>query len=226
MKSLSVESSSYSSLLFSVLLQKLPPELRLVMSREIREDNWNLDSLLKQLEEEIKARERAMPPSTQPSTGRKIGQRNDSTGTLLALTNPPSCCFCHQPHPSSGCQTVLDIGERKQILKRSGRCFICLKKYHISKECRSATRCRKCRGRHHVSICTKDSSETTRPAIQSGGASPTRGASSVAPQPSLNPRASTFSPATTNSMYAGTNTQECCFRQQGRRFTTTFSCGG
>lgn len=45
---------------------------------------------------------------------------------------------------SNGCKTVTDVGERKQILKRSGRCFICLKKYHISKECRSTTRCQKC----------------------------------------------------------------------------------
>ena len=71
LKSLGVESSSYGSILFSVLLQKLPPELRLILSREIREDDWNLDSLPKQMEEEIKARERAMPPSTQPLTTKK-----------------------------------------------------------------------------------------------------------------------------------------------------------
>lgn len=49
LKSLGVESNSYGSLLFSVLLQKIPPELRLIMSRKITEDDWNLDALLKQL---------------------------------------------------------------------------------------------------------------------------------------------------------------------------------
>ena len=52
LKSLGVELTSYGRLLLSVLLQKLPLDLRL-LSREIREDDWNLDSLLRQLEEEI-----------------------------------------------------------------------------------------------------------------------------------------------------------------------------
>ena len=100
LKSLGVESSSYGSILFLVLLQKLPPELRLILSREIREDDWNLDSLLKQMEEEIKARERAMPPSTQPLTTKKIGSINDSTGTastLLAPSNMHSMLFSPRP---------------------------------------------------------------------------------------------------------------------------------
>ena len=119
------------------------------MSREIDEDNWNLDSLLQKLEEEIKARERAMPSAIQLPTVKKSGTKNDSVGTaatLITSTNPPSCCFCQQFHPSSECKAVIDIGERRQILMRSGRCFICLKKYHISKNCHSATRCRNCGG--------------------------------------------------------------------------------
>ena len=59
LKSLGVESTSYGSLLTSVLLQKLPHELRLIVSREVKEGDWNLDELLKQLEQEIGARERA-----------------------------------------------------------------------------------------------------------------------------------------------------------------------
>ena len=65
LKSLGVEPSSYGSLLSSVLLQKLPPELRLIVSREVSESDWNLDKLLKQLEREIKARERATMSTSQ-----------------------------------------------------------------------------------------------------------------------------------------------------------------
>ena len=46
-------------------------------------------------------------------------------------------------------QTVLTI------LKKSGRCFICLKKFHVGRDCRSAGRCSNCHGRHNVSICLK-----------------------------------------------------------------------
>ena len=60
LKSLGVESTSYGSLLTSVLLQKLPHELRLIVSGEVEEGDWNLDELLKQLEREIGAREREL----------------------------------------------------------------------------------------------------------------------------------------------------------------------
>ena len=144
-----------------------------------------------------------MPPSTQASTARKTGPRNDSTSTaatLLAPTNTSSCCFGHQSHPSSGCKTILDIGERKTILMRSGRCFFCLKKYHISKEFCSAIRCRNCGGRHHISICRKNLVETIKPAPQPStvtqGANPTK---------SLNPQANMLPSTTTSSMCAGTS---------------------
>ena len=50
LKSLGVDSTSYGSLLTWVLLQKLPVELRLIVSRAVEEDDWNLDTLLRQLE--------------------------------------------------------------------------------------------------------------------------------------------------------------------------------
>ncbi len=55
LKSLGVDSTSYGNLLTSVLLQKLPVELRLIVSRTVEEEDWNLDTLLKQLEREIEA---------------------------------------------------------------------------------------------------------------------------------------------------------------------------
>ena len=64
LKSLGVDSTSYGNLLSSVLLQKLPAELRLIVTRETIEDDWDLDALLKQLEREIEARERAMASSS------------------------------------------------------------------------------------------------------------------------------------------------------------------
>ena len=43
---------------------------------------------------------------------------------------------------------------RKQFLRGAGRCFVCLKKGHVSAKCRSGVRCTKCIGPpHHVSIC-------------------------------------------------------------------------
>ena len=53
MKPLGVSPDSYGTLLSSVLLNKLSLEIRLIASRKVDEDGWNLDALLKEVEEEI-----------------------------------------------------------------------------------------------------------------------------------------------------------------------------
>ena len=67
----------------------------------------------------------------------------------------PKCSYCWQSHSSNSCKTIVDVAERKQILRRAGRCFICLKKNHMSRDCQSTIKCPKCNGRHHVSICSE-----------------------------------------------------------------------
>ena len=57
LKSLGVAFDTYDSLLSPVLLNKLPTELRLIVSREIPETDWNLDVLLRVMEREVEARE-------------------------------------------------------------------------------------------------------------------------------------------------------------------------
>lgn len=48
---------SYGTLLSSVLIQKLPPELRLIIGGQVTED-WTLPSIMRILGEELEARER------------------------------------------------------------------------------------------------------------------------------------------------------------------------
>ena len=149
LRALGVPPESYGSLLSSVLINKLPQELRLIASREVKGEEWELDELMKIVEAEIKARERA--------TVTKVSNRVPPTGTTLVAHGANltvSCSYCRQPHPSNSCSAVTDVAERKQILKTSGRCFVCLRKYHMSRDCRSNSRCAKCSGKHHVSICT------------------------------------------------------------------------
>ena len=64
LRSLGIDSATYGALLSPVLLSKLPPELRLIVSRKVSESNLNLDDLLSTFEQELTARERI---STQPS---------------------------------------------------------------------------------------------------------------------------------------------------------------
>ena len=106
------------------------------------------------------------------------------------------CVYCGQGHPSSSCSTIIDIAIQKEILRKAGRCYTCLKRHHLSKNCRSRLRCDNCRGRHHVTICSRNVGQNTNPSI------PRQNASSRVP--SQGSEGST--PMTTNSFYASAGT--------------------
>ena len=201
LKSLGVASDSYGSLLSSVLLSKLPQELRLVISRKTSEDDWSLTALMKELEQEIKARERAAADPVTPSSQAKKHTRDQHTAaTLISVSSDTSCCYCRQPHPSATCETVTQVDARKQILRRSGRCFVCLRRGHIGRECRSRSKCSKCGGRHHHSICSRPQ-VTNVP--RTSPIAPT--SSEPSHKPTLNPEATPFTTPPTTSLYVNAN---------------------
>lgn len=63
LNALGVSADTYGGILSPVLIKKLPPELRLIVSREAGEE-WGLASLMKILEKELVARERAATKET------------------------------------------------------------------------------------------------------------------------------------------------------------------
>ena len=91
--------------------------------------------------------------------------------------------------------------DRKCVLQRTGRCFVCLRRGHVSRACTSSIRCPKCGGRHHVSICSKiqdarsqrDESQKTRatktdPTLTTSN----KGNHSLMGRPGLNPDAPVY----------------------------------
>ena len=60
LKGLGIDSKTYGTLLGSVLLNKLPQELRLIVRR--RNSDVKINELLKEVEQEIDARERVWVP--------------------------------------------------------------------------------------------------------------------------------------------------------------------
>ena len=121
LKALGVSADSYGSILSSVFVNKLPEELRLIVSRHVREDEWTLDAIMNVTEGEIIARERAHGNSCR---GPKQTMRDPLTASSLLTSGSgaPKCSYCHQPHTSSTCRTVTNVSERKQILRKTGRC--------------------------------------------------------------------------------------------------------
>ena len=155
LKSLGVNPDSYGELLTSVLMNKLPHGLQLLVSRQISEDDWRLDTIMKALAEEIQARERATAMQPSVSRSRSIKEIPVSATLLTDSASGPFCSYCHQSHQSNLCQMVTQPQARKQLLLKAGRCFNCLRQGHMTRNCRSRARCTKCGEKHHVSICLK-----------------------------------------------------------------------
>lgn len=192
LKSLGVSADTYGSLLSSVLLNKLPQELRLILSRGVGDGEWKLDRLMELLEGEVQARERATASSQ--ATPRKPFKGPPTAATLLTggseTAQTPACYYCQQSHLASSCEVVKTPEEKKRILRDAGRCFNCLRRGHVARQCRSKGKCTHCRGRHHSSICQRG--ESGPPTLNAGGR--------TAPQQSsgMDPTAPAFHPPTTS----------------------------
>lgn len=76
-----------------------------------------------------------------------------TTSALFTKHSRPTCTYCKQGHPSDSCKMVTNPAARKDILIKQGRCFVCLRKDHLSRNCPSKNECFKCKGKHHISIC-------------------------------------------------------------------------
>ena len=122
LKALGVPSEAYNSLLPSLLLKKLPQELCLNITRKLKDVDWKLDEIMRELGEELRARERAA------AEGRKSGSQHNTKsrsmpGTATTLFSGNQSCFCKQSHASETCKSVTDPGARQQFL-RDGNIFI------------------------------------------------------------------------------------------------------
>ena len=136
MSALGVSSDSYGSLLSSVLVKKLPPELRLLISRQMT-DNWDFRGIMKIVGKELEARERA----AMPHEGIEHRDSKSDQPSIAALVTGMSggeqsgYCYCQQLHAPTDCDIVTSTEERQSILRQAGRCFACLKRRHLVREC-------------------------------------------------------------------------------------------
>ena len=117
-----------------MLVKKLPNKLRLMVSREISGD-WELKSIMKILSEELEAREQLATPKVKDGS-----RRVDSilTTTAFVSGNRPigtGCCYYKGEHSPDACNIMSSVKDRKLSLRAAGRCYVCLKVGHLSRNC-------------------------------------------------------------------------------------------
>ena len=186
LSSLGVNSESYGSLLSPVLLQKLPLELRSIIRRQVSGG------------EKLQARERIVTLLNDCKSTHARTNVKPTTMTLLTEQRSEmqhTCCYCQGKHATDYCKEVGSAKERKQILRSSGICFACLRRGHVSRNCRSRGRCRGCGDRHHhTTICDQTVTQTENGSTQGQRSSNLTSTSRTAHKgdSSLNPAAEPF----------------------------------
>ena len=68
LRALGVQSSSYGGLLTPILISKLPTELRLIISRELKEGEWEFESMMEVVERERGGSQRAIHRSVESTS--------------------------------------------------------------------------------------------------------------------------------------------------------------
>lgn len=143
LQNLGVESKSYGSLLVPVIMSKIPEEMRLIVSRKFDQNTWDIDGMLEAFKTELEARERCfhMRSSSreEPPKRHNTGIKQDSTTSALFVDNRKkefdpttvTCTYCQGQHLSARCNIVSNVAARREILRRKGKCFNCLRSAHI-----------------------------------------------------------------------------------------------
>ncbi|XP_035215510.1 uncharacterized protein LOC118189075 [Stegodyphus dumicola] len=173
------DSGSFKSVLYPMIIKLIPQDIILEITRKCGSDeDWKFSKIIDILITEVEKRQKTIlfmknnTPSESETDGQpsleknydmsdRLGNRNvffketSTSYTPVSNVAEKSCIFCQNTeHVFENCDKNID--ERKDILRRNGRCFLCLKTGHLAKSCRKRVNCLACQNfkhRHHIAIC-------------------------------------------------------------------------
>ena len=150
------------------LMDKLGPVKEALIQKDDDWENWNLEELVENLEKYIDrhplpaletttASSTSIPYRRRGNEDRTDWRQRDKMMFANAMDKPQgtqnSCVYCEfSNHRSSDCRKVINVAQRREVLKKKRLCFNCTGSGHGASKCRSRG-CRKCSGRHHTSLC-------------------------------------------------------------------------
>ena len=170
LRAFGITSDHFGPMLSPIILKVLPADIKLHITRNLRDQNWMIDELLESLKAEIETQESCGNSSSMEDNRKvnsnfydcdllKIHKHNTntplhSTDALYAQDNAVKCVFCQGTHYSDKCPVVTDIGARLGIVKKLRLCFKCLGSNHHIKRCTRNKNCFVCKSRfHHSALC-------------------------------------------------------------------------
>ena len=160
LNALGVEESTYSTVVVPAIMQKLPENFRLMITRGQEFLTWTMERMLKAFLKELELREDHFHAMISKSVhfnkhdGRDNRMKGATANALFTQQDTGNCAFCLGKHAHENCQRVKDPKERKSIVLRFARCFKCMKKGHRDRECRVNVLCNNCgQAGHHISLC-------------------------------------------------------------------------
>ena len=171
LQNLGLDPENYGPMLTPILLQKLPDDLKLIISRHFGKAAWDIEKLLECFNNELGAREKIQFENNNaehaeiPFTGSSLYtggvQRRfqkfldqSAKNKRFEKNDMKKCIFCGRNHISRNCGIVTKPEARKNVLIKEKRCFKCLKIGHSAFKCRTNITCFKCEGHHHTCVCT------------------------------------------------------------------------
>ena len=89
LRSLDVNDDNYGSLLAPIILERVPHQFKLTISKQVEDDTWNVTQLLCLIRDKLKARENCLTPDNSFTRNLqdtyKVGKKFDSTYTGAGL---------------------------------------------------------------------------------------------------------------------------------------------
>jgi len=160
---LGVTVDQYGSFLIPIIMAKLSSEVRLQIARVTSKDVWDMEELLQAIKAKVEAHKISDTIKVQEVRNSDTSRRNvrptASTFKLMMREHHPTgreYVYRKGEHYSASCEVITSVPARREILKKEGRCYVCLARGHRATQCRSSKRCRKCSHRHHQSLCEID----------------------------------------------------------------------
>ena len=118
LKSLEVETKTYGCLLIPILKDKLPEGMLMLIARGFEGEIWTLEGFLKFFNRELKAKESLSFSKKEREEKNNRGELTTAGSLHLQSGSFKKCVFCLGKHAPSHCDRVIDVNERKRVLRR------------------------------------------------------------------------------------------------------------